>query len=146
MTTAERAGAAIVQAAPLLGIPFWLIELQLPSNSWNFPLLFALGLFMLTTGLVVPAIAWFLAKSSFLRAQAVNALRFHGVIALPGILLCIAFAVAIQFDPPNPTMSNPPAHGEAIGLIGVILYGFIVPIVELIRAIVCARRAWRQSI
>src|SRR4051794_23870321 len=115
---ATQLGAVMVHAAPLLGIPLWLVAMRLPSNSWNFPLMFASGLFMLGFGLAIPIAVWFGAAHPALKAEALSALYFHGVIAILGALLCIAFVIAIQFDPPNPTMSNPPVHGEGILVIG----------------------------
>src|SRR3954454_14664230 len=91
--------AVVVHAAPLLGIPLWLVALQLPSNSWNFPLLFTLGLFMLVGGLAVPMVVWLSSAHAALRAEAVSALQFHGSIVILAALLCVAFAIAIQFDP-----------------------------------------------
>jgi len=140
----SRWAAAGVQAAPLLGIPAWLLELQRPSNSWNFPLLFALGLFMLAAGLLLPFSVLLISKRGFVREQAVNTLRFHGVIVLIGIGLGIAFAVATQFDPPNPTMSNPPVHTEAVLMAGAIAFGLVLPVLEFVRAIFRGRRAWRE--
>jgi len=45
------------------------------------------------------------------------------VIALVGIGLAIAFAIAVQFDPSNLTMSNPPVYSGAVLVAGAVAFG-----------------------
>src|SRR3954466_6058074 len=121
-----------------------MVELSLPSNSWNFGLIFALGFFMYHTGLVFPVFA--LACKGFVRIHVRSALRFHGWIALGFVLFAIAFGVSLLFDPPNPTMSNPPLVMTGVLGVTAVFTGFVLPLVELGRAMVCGVRAWRGSV
>ncbi|MEO7649162.1 MAG: hypothetical protein ABIZ80_01740, partial [Bryobacteraceae bacterium] len=65
----------------------------------------------------------------------------QGVIALCGVGLAAAFAIAAMFEAPNPTMSNPPVYIEAVLGIGAIASAFILPLVELGRVI----HGWRRA-
>jgi hypothetical protein len=138
-----RWGAVLVHAAPLLGVPLWLVQMQRPSNSWNFPLMFALGLFMLAPGFVIPLVVLFAARHSLLRTNAVDALRFHSAIGILGLGLAVAFVIAVQFDPPNPTMDNPPAYSGGVLMIVAFVFGMVLPVVELVRSIIFGVRGWR---
>jgi hypothetical protein len=125
--------AVLIHAAPLLGIPIWLLELSLPSNSWNFPLLFSAGLFMLGAGLLIPAAALLFVRRDFVRIHALQALKFQGWIAIALAVLAIPLAIGLQ------------AKSTAIFTLGAIVVGFVLPVVELIRAILSGATAWRNG-
>ena len=141
-TNKELRLAALVHASPLLGIPVWIVQVNLPENNWNFPLLFALGLFMFAAGTVASLLA-LTAVKGFVRTHALKSLRFHGWIGLVVVLFAVSLAVGFIFDPPNPTMSNPPVMATGIFFFGSFFSAFILPLLELGRAVVWGRRAWR---
>jgi hypothetical protein len=124
--------ARMIHAAPVLGVPAWIVAMYL-GNSYF--ILFTPGLFMLATGLLVPAVAWRRARSTPLWPDVRSALRFHGIVGLVVIAFAIAFLVAVQFDPANPTLSNPPASMQAVMTVFFASATFLLPFVELGRAV-----------
>ncbi|MEO8026919.1 MAG: hypothetical protein ABI823_10610 [Bryobacteraceae bacterium] len=130
-------------AALWLGIPVWAVSAYF-AGSWNFAPMFDIGLFMVVAGFLV-ALGVYFPSRGFLRLEARNALQFHGGGMLVVLLFGVAFLIASQFDPSNPTMSNPPAHMEVVLFAAAMLFGFVAPVVILIRSIASAAGAWKRS-
>jgi len=134
----QRWIAALVHASPIwLGVPVWLA-----FAGRDLMYYFAPGLFMLAAGLIVSVLARLTAKG-FVRAHAASALRFQAWILLAVPVWALGFPIAAIFDPPNPTMDNPPAGLQIVLGIGVFAFGFILPFVELIRVIIGIQQARR---
>ena len=144
MSARERALAAVVQAAPVLGVPIWLVVVSSHANDWDYLVVwFAPGIFMLAAGLAGAGIGMS-ARSVFVRAQAASSLRFHGVLAAVVLALVALIAVSPVFDRHPLTLANPPKTFEAALALGVFAFGFVLPIVEAIRALVGGIAAWRS--
>ncbi len=111
--------------------------------DYNF--FFTPGLFMLTAGLIVAAVARFTAKG-FVRTQAAGSLRFHLWLLLAIPAWALLFVVAMLFETPNPTMDHPPAYLIGVLGIGAFAFGLILPFVELVRALIGVSQARKQPI
>jgi len=140
MTTRDdRRLAILIQAAPVAaGIPLWiLITLMSRSSVWGVYFMFSPGYFMLAAGLLAPLIALPFA-GALARMNARNALRFHGILAVVPIALAIAIGIATRFDRPN----QPPLATVMLFVCANVGL-FVLPIIELVRAISRALTASR---
>lgn len=126
----ERAIAAAVQAAPVLGIPLYWWAVTATQNLLVF---FVPGPFLLAAGLIAALGARLIARPGFVRAQAAEALRFHAIVAavgvVPFVLLSAAFASGVM------------SAAQAV----VLLYGLLLTIIEGVRAFVAGTRALRAG-
>ena len=144
MSARERALAVLVQAAPVLGVPVWLVVASWHANNWDYLVLwFAPGVFMLAAGLAAAGIGMLLTRAVFVRAHAASSLRFHGAVAAGAGLLAAFILISPGFDHGPPTLDNPPKTMEAALAVGAFAYGFVLPVIEAIRALVCGIAAWR---
>src|SRR5512146_873828 len=127
--------AVLAHGAPLLGLALWLTPFSLTGGGWDFVKMFTLGLYMAAVGFVVPLVIWLAVAPGISKAQALSAVRFHGRVAVIAVGLAVLAFVASLFDPPNPTMGNPPAHFEAIVTLVFALSTFVLPFVEIGRVV-----------
>jgi len=120
----ERAIAALVQAAPVLGAAVWVLLLVTHQNDYAFMfVLFMPGLVMLATALAVALVAVIVAPRGFVRTQAAGSLRFHSIVgAVSVVLLVLAFAALAR---------GAMAAAQSM----VMLFGVLLPIVEIGRAL-----------
>jgi hypothetical protein len=120
----ERAIAAFVQAAPILGVAVWVLLLVTHSNDYAYMFVFFMpGLVMLATALAVALVAVILAPRGFVRTQAAGSLRFHGIVGgVIVVLLGLAFAALA-----NGAM----AAAQSM----VMLFGVLLPLVEIGRSL-----------
>jgi len=128
----------LVDSAPLwLGIPAWVV-----LGKGDLIYYFAPGLFMLAAALLIAAVAR-LASKGLAKEHASRSLRFHSWILLGVCIWALGIPIASYFDPPNPTMSNPPAVFEAVMATAFFVSAFILPLVELVRAVFWILRVWK---
>ena len=129
-----RTLAALVEAAPVLGVPVWVLLLVTHPNDYAYMfVLFMPGLVMLGTALVAALAVTLIARRGFVRSHAAGSLRFHGIVALVSLVL-LAFGIA--------ALANG-TTGAAQSM--VMLFGVILPIVETGRAVMYAVGAARGS-
>ncbi len=84
----------MVQAAPLAGIPAWIVVCIVYANSYaSVAVYFASRLFMLAAGLLAAVPARVIARSDFVRAQASGSQRFHLIVAAGSLALAAALAI-----------------------------------------------------
>ena len=144
MFARERALAVVVQVAPVLGVPLWLVVVSSHANDWDYMIgWFAPGVFMLGAGLAAAGLGLVFARSAFVHAQAASSLRFHGVVAAAAAVLAALIAVSPVFDRHPLTLADPPKTFEAALGFGAFAFGIVLPFVEAIRALVCGIAAWR---
>ena len=120
----ERLVGVLLQIAPVvLGIPLYIAAL---NASQNMLVYFFPGLFMLVVGLFVALIGCLSSPPGFVRAQARGSLLFHGIVAAIAVVVFpLLFAAFL-----TGTMS------AASTL--VLLFGTILSVVEIGRALICA--------
>jgi hypothetical protein len=124
-----RAIAVLVQAAPVLvGVPLYVAAFSAAGMLvYFFP-----GVFMAIAGLLVAAIARWLAPPGFVRAEAAGSLRFHGIVAVVAVVvLTLVFVAAFA--------------GGSMGATGTgaMLLGVILPLVEIVRSVMYGAAAAR---
>ena len=137
-------GAALVQAAPLFGIAVWVWQIYVHENDYNiYFVMFFGGVFMLGTGLLAALIGRFAVRSAFVRGQAAGSLRFHAFVA--GVVLLVAALVVLGplLDSHPWTIGNPPKNFEIAFALAALACGFIIPLVEAGRAVICGLAAWK---
>jgi len=120
----ERLIGVLLQVAPVvLGIPLYVVALNATRNMlvYFFP-----GLFMLVVGLLVALIGCLFSPPGFVRAQARGSLLFHGIVA----------AIAVIVFPLLFASFLTGAMSAASAL--VLLFGAILSVVEIGRALICA--------
>jgi hypothetical protein len=125
--------AAFVQAAALLGIPVYVWTIAARQDDYAMlVLLFVPGLFMLATAFLVALAAAIVARPGFVRAQALDSLRFHAIVlAVVAVLLpalIAAFAVGVM------------VAAQTI----VLLFGVALTLIEIARSFVCGVGALRS--
>jgi hypothetical protein len=124
----ERVIAAVVQAAPLLGIPLYLAALAALQNLLVF---FFPGLFMLAAGLIAALLGRVFSPPGFARTESGASLRFHAIAAAVVVVVFpVLFAALISG-----------AMGAAQIL--VLLFGVLLSLAEIVRALVCGVGALR---
>ena len=144
LTKSERGGAALVQAAPLLGILVWIWQVYVHENDYFiYYVLFFGGVFVVAAGLIAAVIGRFASRSSFVRAQAAGSLRFHSLMAGVIVALAALVGIAMLFDNHAWTLSNQPRNFEWSLAIAAVVCGLILPLVETARAIIYGLGAWR---
>ena len=120
----ERLIGVLLQVAPVvLGIPLYVVALHATQNmlAYFFP-----GIFMLVVGLLVALIGCLFLPPGFLRVQARGSLVFHGIAAaITVVLFPLLFASFLTG-----------AMSAASAL--VLLFGMILSVVEIGRALICA--------
>lgn len=144
-TNSDQWLAILAHGAPLLGLMLWMTPFSITGGGWDYIKLFSLGLYMALMGPVVPLIVWLVAGPGAAKTHALSALKFHAVIALIAVVLGLLMLVAAAFDPPNPTMSNPPANFQAVLTVIFMLSAFVLPLVELIRLVYGIRQVFKQG-
>jgi hypothetical protein len=144
--TRERALGALVESAPLLGLPPWLWIVQ-THDFWNdiehgeaALLIFVPGLFMLATGLAAALLARLAPRSAFVGRLGARSLRFHGAAAAISLVLCAVLGVAVVAENSRATSAwsvfHQPVALEGAVTIFVIAFGGILTVLEAGRAIV----------
>ena len=126
----HRALAALVQFAPLLGVPLYLWAYATTQNLFVY---FFPGLFMLAAGLIVALVTRAVAPPGFVRAQSGGSLRFHAVLAA-----CVVPIFALLF-----WAFTSGAMGAA--QVMVLLFGGLLSVAEVVRAFACAFGALRAT-
>lgn|GEM_PF-4689202 len=118
-----------VQVAPvLLGVPLYLAAFSLAGMLvFFFP-----GVFMVIAGLVVALIATLLAPPGFVRAEAEGSLRFHGIVAIFAVVVLALVFVAVFAGGYMGAASS-----------GAMLLGVVLPLVEIVRSLICGIAAAR---
>ncbi len=128
--------AVLANGAPLLGFALWLTPFSFSGGGgWDFVKLFSLGIYMAAAGLVIPLAIWVFAGPGVAKTESLATLKFHAIIAVIAAVVGVLVLIASAFDPPNPTMSNPPTHFMAVVQVFFILAGFVLPFVELWRVV-----------
>ncbi|MBV8720940.1 MAG: hypothetical protein JO277_02245 [Candidatus Eremiobacteraeota bacterium] len=135
----DRFIAAVVGAAPLLGVPVWVaciaaVQMRPHADYDDLPFVWTSGLFMAAAGLLVAAIFRLTTRSAFVRAMALESLRFHVWVGAACVVVAATFLLSFG-DPANPTMANPPRGFMAAVTICILAYGIVLPLVELGRAL-----------
>jgi hypothetical protein len=116
-----RAAAVFVQTAPVL------VGLTLYVAIFSFAgmlVFFFPGVFMALAGLIVALVARFVAPPGFVRTQAAESLRFHGIVTIVSVALLALVFVAV-FAGGNMSAASG----------GATLLGVLLPLVELGRAV-----------
>jgi hypothetical protein len=128
----DRAIAAFVQAAPLLGVAVWVLLLVTHPGDYAYMFVFFMpGLVMLPTALAVALVAVIVAPRGFVRTHAAGSLRFHGIVgAVSTVLLVLGFAALAKG-----------VFSAAQSM--VMLFGVLLPIVEIGRSLMYGLRAVR---
>lgn len=126
----ERIIAAVVQAAPLLGIPLYVVAL---SASQNLLVFFFPGLFMLAAGLIAALLGRLFSPPGFARAQSGASLRFHAIVAAASVVLFPVLFAAF--------MSGAMSAAQTL----VLLFGVLLSLAEIVRALVCGIGALRAA-
>jgi hypothetical protein len=133
--TGNSFAVLLAYGAPLLGIPVFLLALSWKGNSWNFPLLFSGGLFMLGAGLIVPL--FLLSGAPVVRQAAMGVLRMQGLLGAAVLLYAIVTLVAMAMSPQQPTGGNPMSEwAQTLVMLGFAGAGFLLPLAELAIAII----------
>lgn len=128
-----RAFAVAVQAAPVLGLAVWWALLATHAGDYAYLFVFFMpGPVMLATALVVALVARFAAPRGFVRAQAADSLRFHGIVAALMLVVLVPLFIATF------------AGGFMGGAFLIVLVcAVVLPLVELIRSVTYGRVAAR---
>jgi hypothetical protein len=147
----ERFAGAFVQLSPLLGIPVWAFQIYwIDSHDHadydSTGVFFASGIYMLGAGLLIALIARFASRFPSVRDYAGAALRFQLIALAISVVLVVGCAIPIVLDSGrNFTMESPPAGiGVAVVLTG-LAFGIVLPLIEVVRAIVLGVRAVRRA-
>jgi hypothetical protein len=126
----ERIVAAVVQAAPLLGIPLYFAALAASQNVLVF---FFPGLFMLAAGLIAALLGRLLSPPGFVRAESGASLRFHAIVAaVSAVLFPLLFAAFV---------SGVMSAAQAL----VLVFGLFLSVAEIARALACGIGALRTA-
>jgi uncharacterized membrane protein len=150
LSTRERIAGVFVQVSPLLGIPVWAFQIYwIDSHDHadydSTGVFFASGLFLLFAGLIVAFLARFASRFPTVREYAGQALRFQLIALACAVVLAVLCALPIILDSGrNYTMESPPAGiGVAVVVTG-LAFGLILPLIEIVRALVLGVRAFRR--
>jgi hypothetical protein len=121
----QRALAAAIQAAPVLGIAVWWALLATHSGDYAYMFVYFMpGLLMLATALAVAFVATIAAPRGFVRAHAAGSLRFHGIVVALMLLALVPLFIA--------TFAGGFMGGAHLI---VLLSGVVLPLVELGRSV-----------
>ena len=146
----ERWLGAVVQGAPLLGLPIcalriYAIDSHDHADYDSTGTFFASGLFMMAAGLLVALAARFVSRSPWVRAHAASALRFQlWVLGICVVLVALA-ALPMLLDLGPFTLDHQPAGLMAAVFLTGLSFGVVLPLIETGRALVLAFRALRRE-
>ena len=117
----------------MLGIGVWWALLATHGGDYAYLFVFFMpGLVMLATALAVALVARFAAPRGFLRVQAADSLRFHGIVAAVMLVVLVPLFIATF------------AGGFMVGAhLIVLLCGLVLPLVEIVRSVMYGRAAAR---